>query len=529
MPFDNAFLEILVGNVDSQLRGPVPRQLLDCELNPHLVGFHPVSGSGNANSSLVFDPTRESFLTGALPRVKRVLRRHGIRFRLRDHRVLRRGEGGGSLGSHRLRDYQEEVVEIAVRRMKGIIDVGTGGGKTLLAASLIARLGVPTLFLVTTRTLLAQALHHLRCFLSVDPGVIGQGRFEPGRLSVALVQALGRGIDLAPWQNGALIFDEGHHAVAPSFLNVIRRVRPAWLYCLSAVPFRRSESDQAVLDALFGQRLTGGRYSARFLVDNGYACPAQIEIEPCRIHGDTTERPFRQIYREGIVCNTERNRRVSKLAMREMDQGSSVLILVEHIEHGRRLQALLRGRSTFLCGATPRARLERETEKFRRRRLPILIATAGLFQEGVSIDCIEALIQAGGMKSRAKVLQSIGRGMRKAPGKEFFRYIDFFDDDSSGVLRAHSGDRLRALKEAGFFVPDPPIRASSEWPAVAAPPSWAHVPGSNRFVKMGEEGTIYGRARCLQRSSVPKGICRHCEGPRVCEQGGRIEWQDQQV
>ena len=181
-----------------------------------------------------------------------------------------------------------------------------------------------------------------------------------------------------------------------------------------------------------------------------------------------------------------------------------------------------------MCSATPRARLERVTEDYRRRRLSILIATAGLFQEGVSIDCIEALIQAGGMKSRAKVLQSLGRGMRRAPGKRFFRYIDFFDDDSSGVLRAHSGDRLRALKEAGFFVPDSWLRAPRERPAEVTPPSWAHVPGSNRFVKMDEAGTIYGRARCLQRSSVPKGLCRHCEGPRVCEQGGRIEWQEQQ-
>jgi len=528
MPFDNAFLEILVGNVDSHFRGPVPRGLLDRELNSHLVGFHRIAAAGNANSSLVFDPTQESFLTRALPRVKQVLRREGIRFRLRDHRVLRRGDGRWSLGSYRLRDYQEEVVEFAERLRGGIIDVGTGGGKTLLAASLIARLGVPTLFLVTTRTLLAQALQHLRSFLSVRPGVIGQGTFEPDRLSVALVQSLGRGVDLAPWQNGALIFDEGHHAVAPSFLDVIRRVRPAWLYCLSAVPFRRSESDQAVLDALFGQRLTGGRYSARFLVDNGYACPARIEIEHCRISRDMTERPFQQIYREGIVCNTERNQQVSQLAMREMDQGSSVLILVEHIAHGRRLQALLHGRSTFVCSATPRARLEGVTEDFRRRRLPILIATAGLFQEGVSIDCIEALIQAGGLKSRAKVLQSLGRGMRRAPGKKFFRYIDFFDDDSSGVLRAHSGDRLRALKEAGFFVPDPPLRASRKQPADATPPSWTHVPGSDRFVKMDEAGTIHGRARCLQRSFVPKSLCRRCEAPPVCEQGGRIEWQDQQ-
>jgi superfamily II DNA or RNA helicase len=528
MPFDNAFLEILVGNVDSRLRGPVPRQLLGDELNVALMGFTHGPSALNGISPLVFDSAKDSFLTGALPRVKQVLRRHGIRFRLRDHRALRRSERDWSIGSHQLRDYQQEVVDLAERRMAGIIDIGTGGGKTLLAAGLIARLGVPTLFLVTTRTLLAQAVDQLRSFLSVEPGVIGEGTFRPERLSVALVQSLRPGIDLRPWQNGALIFDEGHHATAPSFLDVIRRVRPAWLYCLSAVPFRRSKGDQAVLEALFGHRLTGGRYSARFLVDNGYACPAQIQIEPCRIAGDMTEMPFQQVYREGIVRNAERNLRASQLAMREMDRGRSVLILVEQVEHGRRLQALLQGRSAFVCSATPRARLEKATEDFRQRRLPALIATAGLFQEGVSIDCIEALIQAGGLKSRAKVLQSVGRGMRRAAGKRFFLYIDFFDDDSAGVLRAHSHDRFAALKEAGFYFADLWSRLPSEEPAEATPPSWAHVPGTNRFVEMDEAGAIHGRARCLRKAFVPLALCRSCEGPRICEQGGAIEWQEQQ-
>ncbi len=51
-------------------------------------------------------------------------------------------------------------------------------------------LGLPSLYIVTTRVLLAQAVANLREYLGVEPGVIGQGVVRPKRLTVALIQGL---------------------------------------------------------------------------------------------------------------------------------------------------------------------------------------------------------------------------------------------------------------------------------------------------------------------------------------------------
>ena len=72
----------------------------------------------------------------------------------------------------------------------GIIDIGTGGGKTLLAAAIIAELGLPTLYIVTSRPILTQAVRNLSEYLDVNPGVIGNGRMRPRPLTVARIRAL---------------------------------------------------------------------------------------------------------------------------------------------------------------------------------------------------------------------------------------------------------------------------------------------------------------------------------------------------
>jgi superfamily II DNA or RNA helicase len=193
-----------------------------------------------------------------------------------------------------------------------------------------------------------------------------------------------------------------------------------------------------------------------------------------------------------------------------------------------------------------RTRLADVTRAFSDGKLPCLVATAGLFQEGVSIDGIEVLIQAGGLKSKAKVIQAAGRGMRLSPGKNACTYYDFMDDDEAGVFRAHARKRIAALKEEGFFVtegearstsgsfatpaggPDPPPSASSD-PGQPRPDgrAWFHVPDTKRFLLVDDEGQAHATGMCLKKSLVPTKVCNRCKDETVCERGGRILWQEE--
>ena len=97
---------------------------------------------------------------------------------------------------------------------------------------------------------------------------------------------------------------------------------------------------------------------------------------------------------------------------------------------------------------------DRELADFAARRTRILVATVGLFAEGVNIRGTSCIVYAAGMRSRTRILQAVGRGMRLAPGKDVCIYGDFIDEDPLGRFLAHSRRRLQVLDEAGFAVPD---------------------------------------------------------------------------
>lgn len=548
MPFRSANIGISIGNIESRLEGPVPIQLLDGSLNPHLPPLGVSRDERGSTLAAVLDPARSAFLTGALPLVKRTLRRAGYRMRIRDRRSVAGPAVPQPLSGWSLRDYQEEVVAAAVASGRGLIDVGTSGGKSLLAAAVIARLGLPALYLVTTRTLLHQTAENLRRHLGVEPGIIGDGVYNPARITAALAQSVDRGaFDLTPWRGAVLVFDEGHHAAARTYLDLVRRVDPRFHYYLSAVPFRAG-ADQVVLDALAGPPLTSRRYSAAFLIERGYACPVEVRLEAGTIEGQMHEKPFSTLYREFIVRNAARNRRVVQIASEAAAAGKSVLVLVERIEHGRLLaRSLVRelgdsldaGRESperapavaFLHGDVGRTELHESTRAFAEGRTRCLVATAGLFQEGVSIEGIHVLVHTGGLKSRAKVVQTVGRGMRRAPGKTHCLYVEFWDDDVAGVFRAHSRQRLRVLKEEGFFVPEAPSTREAPGQPLgpqdeAIPPMWIHVPGTRRFLAIDGDGVVRREGVCLKKEVVPRRFCEKCQDPSACTQGGNVTWHD---
>jgi hypothetical protein len=242
-----------------------------------------------------------------------------------------------------------------------------------------------------------------------------------------------------------------------------------------------------------------------------------------------TERSFWDLYQEFIVENDRRNDRIAAIAREQLARGRSVLLLVDRKEHGRRLLGAVGEETAFVHGNCSRRVLRERVERFAAGELGCLVATSGLFQEGVSIEGIQVLIQAGGLKSRVKVLQSIGRGMRRAPGKDRCIYYDFFDDDSVGTFRAHSVQRLRVLGEEGFGVPRVPPRLPRGDLEERIPPTWSPVAGTKRFVLIDGDGRLHARGLCLDRRAVPQRFCERCEGPSLCAGGGIVTWRDSQV
>ena len=128
------------------------------------------------------------------------------------------------------------------------------------------------------------------------------------------------------------------------------------------------------------------------------------------------------------------------------------LILVQWTEHGRNIKRALREigvRAEFISGSAPTTKRRDVMHAMDDGRLNCVIATT-IFDEGVNVPAIGALILAGGGKARHKVIQRIGRGLRVVEGKDYLAVFDIWDSHGDKYLVKHARQRLRAVKDAGY-------------------------------------------------------------------------------
>lgn len=97
---------------------------------------------------------------------------------------------GGYLDGIGLRDYQANVVETFVLEKRGIIQAATGAGKTEIACAITKRVGRPTLFLTHKLDLVGQTRLRFKKRLGVNAGMISEGEWLPGEITVATVQTI---------------------------------------------------------------------------------------------------------------------------------------------------------------------------------------------------------------------------------------------------------------------------------------------------------------------------------------------------
>lgn len=380
------------------------------------------------------------------------------------------------------RDYQKYCVEQALAHKRGLLQIATGGGKTIIAANLIHKIGLkPVLFLVTTKDLLYQAYNSFNLALN-NPGVgiIGDGRCEIDNINVATIQSVVRAIgtqdeykqsikqlsdfiedgfsddksevnqeDIVKIQNllnetRVVIFDECQHAPATTCqLAITRCVKANYRYGMSATPFREDGEDLTI-EGLFGKNLVN--ISSSYLIDNNYLVKPQITM----IDLDTPKSRkmlYNEEYRLEIVENNLRNQVIASFAATYADEGKSVLILIKQIKHGKTLEKMIEG-SLFVDGSKSSKKRNQALEDLRNKDLKIMIATS-LADEGIDIPDLDVLILGGSGKSKTRALQRIGRVIRKSPNKTESFVIDFLD--SGHHSRKHSRSRKKIYESEERF------------------------------------------------------------------------------
>jgi hypothetical protein len=89
-------------------------------------------------------------------------------------------------------------------------------------------------------------------------------------------------------------------------------------------------------------------------------------------------------------------------------------------------------------------------KKFIDKKIKCVVATV-VWQEGLNIPSLDVCVLAGSGKSDIKVVQGIGRGLRKTKDKDKVIIIDFDDSDVSKYLKNHFNKRMKTYKAMGWL------------------------------------------------------------------------------
>ena len=355
-----------------------------------------------------------------------------------------------------LRDYQVEVVNNFLKNPQALQEVATGAGKTIITATLshLCEKYGRTLVIVPNKNLVTQTEEdYVNCGL--DVGVYFGDRKELGKThTICTWQSLNildkksknyeDTLTLAEFLDGVetLIVDEVHQAKAEVLKKLLTqnlKHAPIRWGLTGTVPKEDFEF-QAILASL-GPVI--GKISAKELQDKGVLSNCHVNVV------QLIDTPIHTNYQEELkylVTNKDRVKYIGKMIKTIRDSGNT-LVLIDRISSGEKLQEQIPD-SVFIKGDVKLADRKEQYDEVKEATNKVLIATYGVASVGINIPRIFNLILIDPGKSFVRVIQSIGRGVRKAEDKDFVQIWDI--TSTCKFAKRHLTQRKKFYKEAQY-------------------------------------------------------------------------------
>ena len=147
-----------------------------------------------------------------------------------------------------------------------------------------------------------------------------------------------------------------------------------------------------------------------------------------------------------LVTNTERMKYLSTL-INSISETGNTLVLVDRIESGKFLVNEIPD-SVFISGEVKTKDRKSEYDEVKTATNKIIVATYGVAAVGINVPRIFNLVMLESGKSFTRVIQSIGRGIRKADDKDFVQIWDL--TASTKYAKRHLTERKKFYKEAKY-------------------------------------------------------------------------------
>ncbi len=421
------------------------------------------------------------FPIGLLDMTKKFLQENQVTFEVMDRRTVVETAEPIDI-SRRLvelkkqpRYYQIDAVKAAINHRQGIIKSCTGSGKTLISAIIVAAINKPTNIYVVGLDLLGQFHSLFTKIFKEEIGYVGNGVCEIRRINIVSLWTAAKSLspkkkikvsdddddkekfnesDAGKIQEmiksaKVVLFDECHSASTESFKKIYSSINPEYIYGLSGTPHKGEETD-LLIKALLGNIIVD--IPASELIEKGFLVKPLIKFfQTPKMYIEN--RTYAGIYKEYVVENPVRNRMVVSSTQKLVEGGFQTLVLFRQISHGKKLLEMLRKEGVeaeMLSGNDKLEKREEIKERLLSGKLNCIVASS-IFDIGVDISSLNALVLASPNKSLVRALQRIGRVIRPFPGKTEVRVVDFWDDVM--YLKNHSKRRYQIYsQESGFEV-----------------------------------------------------------------------------
>jgi superfamily II DNA or RNA helicase len=374
--------------------------------------------------------------------------------------------------------YQTEILDVIDKNDRGIIKVATGGGKSLIAALISAKLGKKTIIYVIGKDLLYQFHTFFSEVFDEKIGIIGDGKCEIHDINIASIWTVGQAIgmnkkaillegdddeeavgknkyaDIVKMMKEAKVhmIDECHMSACETIQQIFKGSAPEHIYGLSGSPWRDDGAD-LLIESILGRYIVN--ISASHLIKNDFLAQPLIKFRVVPPYHYELEKVYPSIYKKYVVENDIRNGLVLDAAKTMVEKGYQTLVLFNSIKHGKTLYELFQQhmKCAILDGSNNKDEREQVKKDLMEHKIDCVLASK-IFDIGVDIPSLSGLVIACGGKSTVKALQRVGRVIRKYPGKKFAVIVDFVDQ--APFLEAHSKTRYKIYKsEEGFDVSYP--------------------------------------------------------------------------
>jgi superfamily II DNA or RNA helicase len=356
-----------------------------------------------------------------------------------------------------LRDYQVEIINTFLENPQCIQEVATGAGKTVITAAL-SNAVTPhgrSIVIVPNKSLVTQTETDY-VNMGLDVGVFYGERKEFGRqhtictwqsLNVLLKNTRNHEADITIQEFledvVCVIVDEVHMAKADALktllTGVMSRIPMRW-GLTGTIPKEKFES--VALTVSLGPVVN--RLAASELQDRGVLAQCHVNIVQLQDHVEFSN------YQSELKYLLEESGRLDTMAelIARVRETGNTLVLVDRVAAGLALVERLGDRAVFVSGATKTAERKEHYDEVAETDDKIIVATYGVAAVGINIPRIFNLVLVEPGKSFVRVIQSIGRGIRKAEDKDFVQIWDV--TSTCKFAKRHLTKRKVYYREANY-------------------------------------------------------------------------------